>query len=225
VSAGFIEMARLLRLEVAAQLALAAVLGGALGLERELKGKPAGLRTNTLICMGATLFTILSSRLAPPGGDVGRVAAQVVTGIGFLGAGTIIHASGTVTGLTSAATIWLVAAVGMAVGCRAYLVALGATALAMVVLEGLRSVENVLAKHVSRMHLFVRARQEPGVVTSVEQHLRNGGLFVEACHVRREGEDVLLEVDVRGPRRAQDAARLALLDHPGVRSVSTSGPA
>ena len=219
-----LEVARLLHLGVAAQLALAAVLGGALGLERELKGKPAGLRTNTLICMGATLFTILSSRLAPPGGDSGRVAAQVVTGIGFLGAGTIIHASGTVTGLTSAATIWLAAAVGMAVGCRAYLVALGTTALAMVVLEGLRSVENVVAAHASRMHLFVRARQEPGVVTGVEQLLRASGLLVETCHVRREGDDVLLEIDLRGPRRAHDPARLALLDHPGVRAVSTTGP-
>jgi putative Mg2+ transporter-C (MgtC) family protein len=224
VSDGFVEIARLLRLDVAAQLALAAALGGALGLEREIKGKPAGLRTNTLICMGAALFTILSSRLAPAGGDVGRVAAQVVTGIGFLGAGTIIHASGTVTGLTSAATIWLVAAVGMAVGCRAYLVALGATALAMIVLEGLRSVENALAAHASRMHLSVRARQEPGVVTGVEQLLRESGLLVEGCHVRREGDDVLLEIDVRGPRRAQDPARLALLDHPGVRAVSTMGP-
>jgi putative Mg2+ transporter-C (MgtC) family protein len=209
---------------VAAQLALAAALGGALGLERELKGKPAGLRTNTLICMGAALFTILSSRLAPAGGDVGRVAAQVVTGIGFLGAGTIIHASGTVTGLTSAATIWLVAAVGMAVGCRAYLTALGTTALAMVVLEGLRSVENILAAHATRTHVSVRARQEPGVVMSVEQLLRESGLLVEACHVRREGDDVLLEIDVRGPRRAQDPARLALLEHPGVRAVSTMGP-
>ena len=223
MSNGFIEIARLVRLDVAAQLALAAVLGGALGLERELKGKPAGLRTNTLICMGAALFTILGG-IAVPGGDGGRIAAQVVTGIGFLGAGTIIHASGTVTGLTSAATIWLVAAVGMAVGCRAYLVALGVTALAMVVLEGLRSVERVLAAHASRAHLSVRARQEPGVVMSLEQLLRESGLLVEACHVRREGDDVLLEIDVRGPRRAQDPARLALLEHPGVRAVSTMGP-
>jgi putative Mg2+ transporter-C (MgtC) family protein len=223
VSDGFAEVARLLHLDVAAQLALAAALGGALGLERELMGKPAGLRTNTLICMGAALFTILG-RFVSPGGDAGRVAAQVVTGIGFLGAGTIIHASGTVTGLTSAATIWLVAAVGMAVGSRAYLVALGATALAMVVLEGLRSVERVLAVHASRTHLSVRARQEPGLVTGVEQLLRESGLLVEGCHVRREGDDVLLELDVRGPRRAHDPARLALLDLPGVRAVSTLGP-
>ncbi|CUS88767.1 MgtC/SapB family protein, partial [Candidatus Kryptonium thompsonii] len=92
---------------------LAIVFGGLIGLERELKGKPAGFRTNILICLGSTLYMILSMKIA---GDPGRIAAQVVTGIGFIGAGTIIQARGTITGLTTAATIFVVASIGLAIG-------------------------------------------------------------------------------------------------------------
>ena len=106
-----------LRLQLLGGLLLASLLGGAIGWEREHSGKPAGLRTNILICMAATLLTDLSVRLAPSFGgpaDPGRIAAQIVTGMGFLGAGTIIQTRGTVTGLTTAATLWIVAAIGMA---------------------------------------------------------------------------------------------------------------
>src|SRR4029450_4920686 len=123
-----------LRLELLVQLVLAVILGGAVGIERELRGKPAGLRTNILICVGATLFTVLSYRLSDGRGDPGRVAAQILTGVGFIGAGTILHTRGAVTGLTSAATIWGVTAIGVAGGTRAYVEALGATALGMLVL-------------------------------------------------------------------------------------------
>src|SRR5205823_12180413 len=101
-----------LRLEELYGIAMSILFGGAIGFERELKGKSAGLRTNILICMGATLFTQLSMAMAGSTPDKGRIAAQIVTGVGFLGAGTIIHGKGNITGLTSAATIWLVAAIG-----------------------------------------------------------------------------------------------------------------
>ncbi len=114
-----------LRLDLLVRLVLAVVLGGAVGWERERSSKPAGLRTNILICLGAALFTDLSIRfggLAIGGAvrDPARIAAQVVTGIGFLGAGTIIQARGTVTGLTTAATLWVVAGIGMSVGGGSY---------------------------------------------------------------------------------------------------------
>jgi putative Mg2+ transporter-C (MgtC) family protein len=109
------SMFAVLRLDLLAKLALATLLGGVIGWEREASGKPAGLRTNILICVGAALLTDLSiqfSRLANPGGemfDPSRITAQIVSGIGFLGAGTIMQAKGTVTGLTTAATLWVVA--------------------------------------------------------------------------------------------------------------------
>ncbi len=134
-----------LRLDLLLRLSLAGVLGGAIGLERELQRKAAGLRTNILICVGAVLFTELSMEMSSPSGDPARIAAQIVTGVGFLGAGTIIQGRGIVTGLTTAATMWLVAAIGMAVGFGALLEATGATLLVLLVLSLLRPIERVIA--------------------------------------------------------------------------------
>jgi len=103
------------------RLVLASVLGGVVGLERELRGKPAGLRTNMFICAGSALFTILSEMLSLRwGGDPTRIASQLIPGIGFIGAGSIIRAQGSVHGLTTAATIFVLASVGMAVGSGYY---------------------------------------------------------------------------------------------------------
>lgn len=130
------------RLDLAAKLFGAVLIGGGIGLEREIKGKPAGLRTNILICVGSALLMDLSIGLSEKyGGDPGRIAAQVVTGIGFLGAGTILHTRGMITGLTSAATIWVVAAIGLTIGAGLFIEALGATLAVMIVLVGMGWVE------------------------------------------------------------------------------------
>jgi putative Mg2+ transporter-C (MgtC) family protein len=134
----FQQFIEVLRLDLGAKLLIAILAGGGIGLERELRGKPAGLRTNILICLGSALLMDLSMGLAfTHGGDPGRIAAQVVTGIGFLGAGTILHTRGTITGLTSAATIWVVAAIGLTVGAGFHFEALAATMTVMIVLRGL----------------------------------------------------------------------------------------
>jgi putative Mg2+ transporter-C (MgtC) family protein len=114
-------------------LLIAAVLGGIIGLERELRGKPAGLRTNTLICLGSCVFTIISTSLSS-GSDPGRIAAQIVTGIGFLGAGAIIHSGTGTHGLTTAAGIWIVASIGMACGAKMYPLAVVAAFLSLIIL-------------------------------------------------------------------------------------------
>src|SRR5258707_13610741 len=118
------------------RLMLAAVLGGAIGLEREFKHRPAGLRTNLFICVGAAMYTLLSDALAVKFlGDHTRIAAQIIPGIGFIGAGSILHNRGDlVTGITSAATLFVVASVGMAVGGGLYLTAIFATALILICL-------------------------------------------------------------------------------------------
>lgn len=132
-----------LRLELLGGLLLAALLGGAIGWEREHAGKPAGLRTNILICMAAALLTDLSVIVSAASAvaDPGRIAAQIVTGVGFLGAGTIIQSRGAVVGLTTAATLWIVAAIGMAIGFGALVEAIGTTVLVLVALVPLRRVE------------------------------------------------------------------------------------
>ncbi|HVR69652.1 MAG TPA: MgtC/SapB family protein [Vicinamibacteria bacterium] len=215
------EIVERLQLELLVQLLLAVVLGGAVGLERELKGKPAGLRTNILICMGATLFTVLSHRMAASEGDPGRVAAQVITGVGFIGAGTILHMRGAVTGLTSAATIWVVAAIGMALGARGYLEALGATLLVMLVLAGLGPAEHFLARHATRGHLIVHCRPEASALDEIEALVRRTGLEIDRVQSRVENVDLVVEIDIRGAKRLHDQLLIAVVHQPGVRSVST----
>jgi putative Mg2+ transporter-C (MgtC) family protein len=121
-------------IEMILRLLLAAFLGAVIGFQREKSGKEAGLRTNMLICLGSALFTVLSV-YGFPGSDTSRIAAGIATGIGFIGAGVILHRTGgTVLGLTSAATIWTVAGIGMAAGVGLYLISVVGTVLTLVVL-------------------------------------------------------------------------------------------
>jgi putative Mg2+ transporter-C (MgtC) family protein len=131
------------QLEIVANLLLAAALGALMGLERELRGMPAGVRTIALVTMGAALFTELSGLV----GSEDRIAAGIVTGIGFLGAGVIFREGYTVKGITTAATIWSAAAVGMAVGQELYLVAVLGALIVFVLLESrpvVRAIDNFL---------------------------------------------------------------------------------
>ncbi len=130
-----------LQLQVAAQLVLAAILSMVVGLDRERRHRPAGLRTHMLVGIGACLFTLLSI-YAFPGSDAARVAAQIVVGVGFLGAGTIIRRESTVKDLTTAASIWATAAVGMAVGAGAWFLAVAATLAIWVILVIIRRFED-----------------------------------------------------------------------------------
>lgn len=122
-------------------MAVAAVLGFALGVEREFHHKPAGIRTNVLIGIGSAMFTVMSI-IMPGGADQTRIAAQIVTGVGFLGAGSILHRANRVEGLTTAAVIWMNAAVGMTSGAGHPGIACGATALAIGVLILVRPIES-----------------------------------------------------------------------------------
>src|SRR6266705_6775658 len=224
----FTRMVQIFRLDLMLQLGLATLLGGAIGLERELGGKPAGLRTNILICIGSVLYTHLSlamltasTGVIPAGTDTTRVAAQIVTGVGFIGAGTILHARGAVVGLTSAATIWVVAAIGVALGAGHYPEALGATLLMILVLQGLGRVEGLVSRQSSRSHLVVHARPDPTALEELEALVRRTWLEVERVESRRENVDLVIEYDVRGPKRLHDQVMIAILHHPLVRTVST----
>jgi len=215
------EIVEQLRLELLVQLLLAVILGGAVGLERELKGKPAGLRTTILITLGATLFTVPSYRMGAGVGDPGRIAAQVLTGVGFIGAGTILHMRGAVTGLTSAATIWVVAAIGMSVGARAYIEALGATLVVMLVLAGLGPAEHFLARQATRGHLIIHCRPEASALDELESLVRRTGLEIDRTQSRVENVDLVVEFDIRGAKRLHDQLLIAVVHQPGVRSIST----
>ena len=127
--------------DMAWRLLLAAGLGAAIGLEREYRQKPAGLRTNILIAVGSALFTILSLEMTKGIGDTSRVAGQIVTGIGFLGGGAILRNRDSVHGMTTAATIWVNAAVGVAAGMGQYALATFTVALTLLVLVALPPIE------------------------------------------------------------------------------------
>jgi putative Mg2+ transporter-C (MgtC) family protein len=169
--------------EVLARLALAAVLGAAIGFERELREREAGLRTHLLVCLGAALFTIVSAygfhEFLTSGGavvrtDPTRIAAQIVTGIGFLGAGAIIRQGISVRGLTTAATLWVAAAIGMATGAGYYSGAVIGTVLTLVALGPLR----LLA-----YPIFERMRPEE---RSVVVQLRHGTRAAQLLDVLEE---------------------------------------
>lgn len=191
-----------LRIDLLGKLVLAVILGGAIGLERELKGKPAGLRTNILICMGATLLTDVSMTISMQNGsrigDPGRLAAQIVSGVGFLGAGTIMQGSGMVTGLTSAATIWVVAAIGIAIGAGNYVGAAGAGALVTIVLAWLGRVEHRLKRVRRVVHITVRAK--PGTsLESITATLSDEGIRVKSSREYDHPRDRTFELTLAGP--------------------------
>jgi len=145
---------------VAVRLLIAAGLGAAVGIERELREQWAGLRTHILVCVGACLFTLMSAigfsafiggtQKAAANADVTRIASQVVVGIGFIGGGTILRQGANVRGLTTAATLWVTAAIGLAVAAGSYVAAIVATVLAVVTLSGLKPLERWLARTAKR---------------------------------------------------------------------------
>lgn len=132
--------------EIITRLVAAAFLGALIGIERELHHKPAGMRTHALVCMGSCLFALVSIAIAGDRFDVGRVAANVVTGIGFLGAGAIFMAKSKIKGLTTAADLWVLAAIGLAVGIGFYVAAVTATALVFLLLVPGKLLEKKVAR-------------------------------------------------------------------------------
>jgi putative Mg2+ transporter-C (MgtC) family protein len=215
--------------EVLLRLALAAVFGGAIGFERELRERGAGLRTHLLVSVGSALFTIVSAygfrEFLVNGGSVvradpTRIAAQIVTGIGFLGAGAIIRQGLSVRGLTTAATLWVVAAIGLASGAGYYSAAAIATVLVILSLWPLRLLS---------YRIFVRFRPErerlvvdldrthpPGVVLDA---VESAGGHVESLTLADEGERRSIALEVDFPAGTRDAVLAAVADIEGVKAV------
>jgi putative Mg2+ transporter-C (MgtC) family protein len=148
-------------LNLTMRLLLAAGLGAAIGLEREYHQKPAGLRTNMLIAVGSALFTVVSMDMAPAGGTPDRITAQIVTGIGFLGGGAILRSGTSIHGMTTAATIWVNAAIGMAAGSGQFAIATAATVLTLVVLAVLPPVESYFERRAGLTNLTSHPRPDP----------------------------------------------------------------
>jgi putative Mg2+ transporter-C (MgtC) family protein len=186
-----------------ARLVLAAVLGGLIGLERELKHRAAGLRTNLFICFGAAMFTLLSQKLAGVPSDSARIAAQIIPGIGFIGAGSILHTRGLTTGLTSAATMFVVASVGMAAGGGHYMTAVFGTFVVLASLFVLGHIEETF-----NLKLLLSSYEVTGA--SVEEISNEVNRILEAHHRLMQnigsgstGQHIRLQFDVEGCNREQ----------------------
>lgn len=202
------------------RLVAAVVAGAVVGFERELHDKPAGLRTNILICFGAALFTVMSVTMVGDAySDRTRIAAQIVTGVGFLGAGTIVHFKGNVLGLTTAATIWAVASVGMAFGAGEYLIGAVATVLTAGVLFGLAYAEGLISswRVTTRFKIKLDGALESADV--VRRIVEDVGLHIRSWMITKVEEELTLRVSVIGPADRIEKLQSALVANKHVHSI------
>ncbi len=206
------------------RLVLAAILGGIIGLERELRHRPAGLRTNIFICFGAAMFTILSSRLAGMPSDAARIAAQIIPGIGFIGAGSILHTRGLTTGLTTAATLFVVASVGMAAGGGLYVTAAFATAVVLLALFALGHMEQTFNLKTLLTCYEVTGASVEEISQEVNRILERKHRMMQNMLSGNTGRHIRMQFDVAGCNRDQKELLRELKASAVLGSVTSLGP-
>jgi putative Mg2+ transporter-C (MgtC) family protein len=207
------------------RLVVAAILGGIIGLERELRHQPAGLRTNLFICFGAALFTILSDVLAVEHlGDHTRISAQIIPGIGFIGAGSILHTRGLTTGLTTASTLFVVASVGMATGGGLYLTAIFATGIALVALFALGHLELTFNLKTLLTSYEVTGGSVEEITQEVNRILEHRHRMMQNVETGSTRQHVRLQFDVAGCSREQKDVLRELKASSVLSNVTSLGP-
>lgn len=213
--------------DIIVRILLSCILGGLIGLERESLNKSAGFRTHILVCVGSALIMIVSQDLYhmyenKAALDPGRIAAQVVSGIGFLGAGTIMREGATVKGLTTAASLWVVAGVGLAVGAGLYFSALVTTGVVFIALIYLGKVERLMAGVTNVVVLMVTAENRPGQLGRIGSFLGEYGVLILNIQMKQTRDDnrVMFEIDLKNPPDTNmNKVLYELSDVPGVHQV------
>ena len=207
--------------DIIIKIALCIVLAGLIGLERELKQKPAGLRTTMLICLGSAVFMIVGINITERYGDIAdpaRIAAQVVTGIGFLGAGAIIQSRGSVQGLTTAASIWVVASIGLAVGNGYYLMATLATVSVMVVLNLVLFIEKIFTrKNVQRYNIISKSVE--CVFDALKKTTSFSSLTLEKLEIERRDDKFSFIISCEGKSDIQDKVIKNIAETDGIERI------
>ena len=205
---------------------LAVVCGGLIGFEREMKNKPAGIKTNMLICVGASLYTaisiLVSASLSESGhfGDPARIAAQIVSGIGFLGGGTIIQSRGTISGLTTAATIWVVSAIGVCIGMGYFNVALFASILVIVVLVMTTAFEDRVFGRSVAFECEIIAEDPLGQVRqAIHQAMMQNELNVDDFDIKNRGKNSIMTIQYSGQRNSHKKFILDIWNIPGIKEI------
>ena len=209
-------------MEVTLKLLLAVALGGLIGLERESSKKPAGFRTNILICIGSTMMMILSQLLFQGkdtiSSDMARICAGVLAGIGFIGAGTIIQAKGIVIGLTSAATLWVVAGLGLVIGAGHYLIAIIFTIIIILTLVIFRQLEALYLKK-SLYHYHLKTKYSKDTLINIKKLAFHEGIkFKEITH-REEGNISSIELSFPATEEKEQKFKWSLLNLDGILEI------
>ncbi|HEK86580.1 MAG: MgtC/SapB family protein [Candidatus Saccharicenans sp.] len=202
-------------LEIILKLVLAIALGGLIGIERETSQKPAGFRTNILVCIGSAIIMSLGVGFIKNSNatldTLSRMAAGVVTGIGFLGAGTIIHARGMVIGLTTASTLWVVSALGLLIGAGYYIPAVILTAIVMATLVTFRKIEEIyLKKHIFHYHL--KFKESPDILSKLRKISFHHGIKLDRLSLKKEGEDLIISFSAIGSEEKEQDFNEALMN-------------
>src|SRR3954464_16061490 len=205
------------------RLILAAFLGGIIGLERELKHKPAGLRTNMFICFGAAMFTVLSFRFTEHFNDPTRIASNIIPGIGFIGAGSILHSRGSVSGLTTAATMFVVASIGMAAGGGLYVVAIFATIIVAIALNLLGWFEQQFNLKPLVMAYEVVGAQADAVLADINQILHDERRMMQTVHIGRTNGDFRVQFTLDATRREHKELFERIRHVPSAKSAEVVG--
>jgi putative Mg2+ transporter-C (MgtC) family protein len=206
------------------RLILAAILGGIIGLERELSHKPAGLRTNMFICFGSAMFTLLSAQLAGEFvGDHTRIAAQIIPGIGFIGAGSILHARGSVQGLTTAATLFVVASVGMAAGGGFYLEATFATIIILIALKALGAFEARFNLKPLFMSYEATGDTADAMITEINRVLEEHHHMMESVQIANLSDGFMVRFAVNLTHKDHRTLLEALKSQPAFRHIAFAG--
>jgi putative Mg2+ transporter-C (MgtC) family protein len=206
-----------LYLEEAAQVSVAFIIGAIIGLEREFRSKPAGFRTMILICVGSCLYTILSKENGTDNAD--RIASNIVTGIGFIGAGVIFKEGITVNGLTTAALIWVTAALGMAIGYHNYPLAIVVSAMVVITLFVLEPVHRLINRfHKVKDYKIRTAQHEDNFVTDFEEFLKYHSHSFRCMKFAKENNDAIYIYRIGSPKRNYDLVSQYLLNNKGVKS-------
>lgn len=219
-------------LSILLKLLLSAVLGGLIGFEREHKNRPAGLRTNTLVCIGAALVQIVNIEIfnqykgmAVLGTNIGidpaRLSAQVISGIGFLGAGTIIREGASVKGLTTAAGLWVVACIGIAIGNGSYFAAIMGAAFAYITLRSMKILEDKMIMKNAFLDLELKIDDKPGQIGRIGQFL--GGMNVNIRNIEfreTDGNALMIFISLKLPGNLKrQEVMTALMGEKGIFSV------
>jgi putative Mg2+ transporter-C (MgtC) family protein len=206
------------------RLVVAAILGGVIGLERQLRHKPAGLRTNMFICFGSAMFTVLSDQLAGSmGGDHTRVAAQIIPGIGFIGAGSILHSRGSVVGLTTAATLFVVASVGMAAGGGLYITAIFATVVILLALAVLGNLERRFGMRSALVTYEVTGASAEAILIEANRTLDEARACMQNVRVAGGAGHVRVMFTIDGSHEDHQRINLLLHQSPVFSTVASLG--